>query len=60
MSTDETPDIGDEAIPEDFPAGDRGGEAEIDDDPLGVPDDADADPTEQPGIPSGDEPPDAG
>ena len=58
--SDETPDIGEEAIPSEFPADERGGEAEIDDDPLGVQHDDEADPAEQPGIPDGDEPPDAG
>ena len=59
MNTEDTPDIGEEAIPAEFPGDERGGEADVDDEPMGVPADA-PDDGGMPGIPEGDEPPDAG
>jgi hypothetical protein len=48
----------DPAIPDEFPADDPGGEPEIDDQPLGVPDDAEDVGTDQPGLPETEPPAD--
>lgn len=47
-------------IPDEYPSGDEGAEAEIDDAPMGTQPGADPDEQSLPGIPTGNEPPDAG
>lgn len=49
----------DPAIPDDYPSADEA-EPELSDTPLGPPPDADPDEQPLPGIPEGQEPPDAG
>lgn len=59
MSEERQTDITPEDPDLEHPADDelRGGEAEIDDEPLGVPADGDSSVNEQPGIPAEGEPP---
>ena len=53
---DEPNTLHEEDIPEKFPAGDEGSEPEIDDQPMGVPADADDVETDLPGIPESEPP----
>ena len=53
MAGDETPEV-----PDELPEG-GGGESEVDDEPLGVPEDGDSSTGDQPGIPER-EPPSSG